>query len=58
MVTTVENVSHRDRDADDIAPLADALVGLDIDAFVFPEGALAGGGHGHGIGVIGDGAET
>ena len=44
----------RDRDASDIAPLADALVGLDVDALVFPKRALAGGRHGGGFGVIRD----
>jgi hypothetical protein len=33
----------RHRDADDIAPLADALVGLEVDGLVFPERALTGG---------------
>ena len=45
----------RHRDADDIAPLADAVVSLTVDGFVFPERGLAGGGHGRGIGVTGDG---
>ena len=43
----------RHRDAHYIAPLAGALVGLDVDALVFPERALAGGRHGGGVGVIG-----
>jgi hypothetical protein len=47
--------SPRHRNADDIASLADALVGLEVDGFVFPKRALAGGGHGRGVGVIGDG---
>ena len=51
----VQTKLSRHRNADDIAPLADALVGLDVDGLVFPERALAGGGHGRGVGVIGYG---
>lgn len=42
----------RHRNADDIAPLPDAVVTLAVDGFVFPQRALAGGGHRRGVGVI------
>jgi hypothetical protein len=38
----IPNWLPRHRNADDIAPSADALGGLEVAALAFPEGALAG----------------
>ena len=43
--------SSRHGDADDIAPLADTLVGLQVDGLVFPKRAVSGGGHRRGDGM-------
>ena len=48
----------RHRDADDIAPLADAVVALAVDGFVFPERALPGGRQRGGVGVVGHGVHS
>ena len=48
----------RHRDADDIAPLADAVVALAVDGFVFPERALPGGRQRGGVSVVGHGVHS